>query len=219
MVALPAGTFLMGSPENEEGRSSAEGPQHRVTIEYRFALGRYPVTFEQYDHFCEMTKREKPDDAGWGRDRRPVINVSWEDARAYVGWLAKETDKPYRLPSEAEWEYCCRARWTDAPDVSANFDDSIGKTMPVYNYPSNTWGLYGMLGGIWEWMADLWHSNHDGAPCDGAPRLTGYHRDVRVLRGGSFLSIGAAIHCSVRAHAHQKRSGRNRGFRVARTEP
>jgi hypothetical protein len=109
MVVLPAGQFLMGSPPDEEGRSDAEGSQHKVTIKYRFALGRYAVTFAEYDHFCKVTAREKPADAGWGRGKRPVINVSWLDAKAYVGWLARDTGQPYRLPSEAEWEYACRA--------------------------------------------------------------------------------------------------------------
>ena len=102
----------MGSPPGEEGRDDDEGPQHRVEIGYRFALGRYAVTFDEYDHFCEVTRREKPEDEGWGRGRRPVIDVSWEDAREYVAWLSQETGEAYRLPSEAEWEYACRAGTT-----------------------------------------------------------------------------------------------------------
>jgi hypothetical protein len=109
MVTLPAGDFLMGSPESEEGRFLNEGPQHKITIGYRFAIGRDPVTFAEYDRFCDVTKREKPMDRGWGRGRHPVTNISWDDAQAYCGWLATETGKPYRLLSEAEWEYACRA--------------------------------------------------------------------------------------------------------------
>lgn len=112
LVALPAGEFLMGSPEKEEGRWDAEGPQHEVTIGRRFGIGRYPVTFDEYDHFCAAIKREKLRDQGWGRGRRPVIGVSWRDALDYCQWLAKETGQPYRLPSEAEWEYACRAGTT-----------------------------------------------------------------------------------------------------------
>jgi formylglycine-generating enzyme required for sulfatase activity len=155
MVALPAGEFLMGSPESEEGRYRDEGPQHRVTIGSRFAMGRYPVTFAEYDHFCDTTRRDKPEDQGWGRGRRPVINVSWSDAQAYCGWLAKEAGKSYRLPSEAEWEYACRAR-TAAPfsfgetitKNDANFGRNIGKTTEVGSFLPNSWRLYDMHGNL-----------------------------------------------------------------------
>lgn len=98
LVAIPAGEFMMGSPESEEGRFDVEGPQHRVMIGQRFAIGRYPVTFDEYDRFCEAQRREKPDGNGWGRGRRPVVNISWPDAQAYIGWLSQETDQTYRLP-------------------------------------------------------------------------------------------------------------------------
>ncbi|MEM7560769.1 MAG: SUMF1/EgtB/PvdO family nonheme iron enzyme, partial [Planctomycetota bacterium] len=109
LVAVKAGKFLMGSPESEEDRRESEGPQHEVTIGGSFAVGRYAVTFQEYDHFCERTRRKKPGDESWGRNRRPVINVSWKDATAYTEWLSQETGETYRLPSEAEWEYACRA--------------------------------------------------------------------------------------------------------------
>jgi formylglycine-generating enzyme required for sulfatase activity len=109
MVVIPSGSFLMGSPPGEEARAESEGPLHRVTIGKQFAIGKHAVTFAEYDHFCEVNKREKPADHGWGRGRRPVINVSWSDAVAFCEWLAKETEELYRLPSEAEWEYVCRA--------------------------------------------------------------------------------------------------------------
>jgi Sulfatase-modifying factor enzyme 1/TIR domain len=142
VVALPAGAFLMGSPENETGRYGDEGPQHQVTVGRRFAIGRYPVMFEEYDHFCVATQREKPADQDWGRGRRPVINVSWQDAVAYSEWLAKETGKPYRLLSEAEWEYACRAGTTrryafgDAiTPKDANYVESkLGRTTEVGAY-------------------------------------------------------------------------------------
>jgi formylglycine-generating enzyme required for sulfatase activity len=112
MMALPVGEFLMGSPKDEGGRASDEGPLHRVMIGRRCAIGRYPVTFDEYDHFCAATTRDKPADAGWGRSRRPVIDISWWGAVTYCKWLANETGQPYRLPSEAEWEYACRAGTT-----------------------------------------------------------------------------------------------------------
>jgi formylglycine-generating enzyme required for sulfatase activity len=135
VVALPAGEFLMGSPEGDMA------PQHRVVIGHRYAIGRYPVTFAEYDHFCEATSRKKPHDAGWGRGRRPVINVSWEDGKGYTEWLAKKTGKPYRLPSEAEWEYACRARTTTRywfgdtiTNQDAKYGGWFGKTTEVGSY-------------------------------------------------------------------------------------
>ncbi len=122
LVVIPAGRFVMGSPPEEAGRVENEGPQHQVMVP-RFALGRYAVTFEEYDHFCAATGRDRPEDLGWGRDRRPVINVSWHDAQAYVRWLSEATGAVYRLPSEAEWEYGCRAG-TETPF-------STGRTISV----------------------------------------------------------------------------------------
>ena len=112
LVVIPAGEFMMGSTDEEEGAYEDERPQHRVTIGRRSAIGRCPVTFAEYDRFCEAKQREKPEDQGWGRERRPVINVSWQDAQAYITWLSQETGRAYRLPSEAEWEYACRAGTT-----------------------------------------------------------------------------------------------------------
>ena len=109
MVVLPAGEFLMGSSKNEAGAGKDETPRHRVRIDQPFAMGRHPVTFREYDRYCEATGRNKPDDLGWGRLNRPVINVSWQEAADYAAWLSQQTGKVYRLPSEAEWEYAARA--------------------------------------------------------------------------------------------------------------
>ncbi len=115
MVVIPAGEFMMGSPESEDGRYSNEGPQHMVTIARPIAVGKYEVTFEEWDACVTAGGcKHKPDDAGWGRGGRPVINVSWDDAQAYLQWLSDKTGKPYRLLSEAEWEYAARAGTTTA---------------------------------------------------------------------------------------------------------
>ena len=228
MVALPAGEFLMGSPEGEEDRDDFEGPQHFVTIGYRLALGRYPVTFAEYDRFCAATRREPARDEGWGRARRPVINVSWQDAQAYVAWLAEETGFPYRLPSEAEWEYACRAGTTTrysfgdviAPK-QANYDRSNHrKTTEVGGYPADPWGLYDMRGNVWEWVEDVWHDTYQGAVCDGSAwtdneGLKPYRE--RVVRGGSWDSSSGDLRSAFRGWNYPDGRSCDLGFRVART--
>jgi formylglycine-generating enzyme required for sulfatase activity len=197
LVVIPAGEFMMGSPDQNEGRRRNEGPRHRVTIGRRFALGRYPVTFDEYDRFCEATRREKPGDEGWGRGRRPVINISWDDAQAYIAWLSQETGKTYRLPSEAEWEYACRAGTTtrysfgDAiTPQNANYGDSgLGRTSEVGTYPANPWKIHDMHGNVWEWLKDDWHENYQSAPTDGSAwkdAQKGREPRLCVLRGGSW---------------------------------
>lgn len=227
MVVIPAGDFMMGSPESEEGRSDWEGPQHKVTIGYRFALGRYPVTFDEYDHFCASTKRRKPPDQGWGRGRRPVINISWQDAVDYCDWLAQETSNHYRLPSEAEWEYAARAGTTTAyscgdtiTEKDANFDGKVGKTSELGAYPPNTWGLYEMHGNVSEWVEDLWHNNYQSQPDDGSAWTAGKSKglsQLRVGRGGSWKSDARVLRSANRGRYGPNNRGNKRGFRVART--
>jgi len=216
MVVIPSGRFLMGSPPDEPERMDSEGPQHEVIIQTPFALGVTAVTFADYDLFCRNTNRELPDDKGWGRETRPVIYVSWHDAQAYCAWLSQQTSQSYRLPSEAEWEYACRAG-TSTPfsfggnitPEQVNYDGNhpyVGgkkgqyrvKTVPVQSLPPNAWGLYEMYGNVWEWVQDEWHGNYNGAQSDGsawspASKPTGDGRVSatgvgRVLRGGSWVS-------------------------------
>jgi formylglycine-generating enzyme required for sulfatase activity len=220
MVTLEPGTFTMGSDER-----GAERPPHEVAIPARFQLGRYPVTFDEYDRFAEATGRKRPDDDGWGRARRPAINVSWEDARAYAEWLAKETKKPYRLPSEAEWEYACRAGTTtryafgdELTESQANFDHKIGKTTPVGDYPPNAWGLHDMHGNVWEWVEDCWNDSYQGAPGDGSARTEG-DCSRRVLRGGSWSYDPRVLRSANRSRSTSHYRYSSVGFRVARTLP
>jgi formylglycine-generating enzyme required for sulfatase activity len=224
MVVLPAGTFLMGSPETDKDASPWEKPQHRVTIGARFSVGRYPVTFEEYDRFVDETGSKRPDDRGWGRDRRPVINVSWQDAQAYVEWLGGETGEAYRLLSEAEWEYACRAgtetRYCFGDTITAkqaNIDKKVGKTTQVGSYPANPWGLYDLHGNVWEWVEDVWHKNYTGAPDDGRAWTEGGDSGRRVVRGGSWYSGPRFARSALRNGYRVGYRGPRLGFRVART--
>ncbi len=187
MVVIPAGSFIMGSPESENWRTNNEGPQHQVTFSRPFAIGRYAVTFDEYDVFCATAGREKPkDEKGSGRGRRPVINVSWDDAVHYCWWLSAQTGQTYRLPSEAEWEYACRAGTmtpfhfgeTISP-YHANYNSeydygggptspSRNQTVPVGSLPANPWGLYETHGNVDEWTEYCWNESDVGVEIDGS---------------------------------------------------
>ena len=200
MVVLPAGSFQMGSPSGETGRYSDEGPVRTVNISQRIAMGRYEVTFADYDRFVLAAGRVRPGDEGWGRGSRPVINVNWNEAKAYATWLSAQTGKTYRLPSEAEWEYAARAgtrtrySWGDAigrnrancRGCGSQWDDR--QTAPVGSFAANPFGLFDMHGNVWEWVEDCWHTNYyEGAPTDGSAWTSGCGSDVRaVVRDGSW---------------------------------
>jgi formylglycine-generating enzyme required for sulfatase activity len=231
MTVVPAGGFFMGSPTTEPGRDSNEGPQHPVTIAAQFAVGRYEVTFDEWnacvaDGGCNGYK---PSDEGWGGGRQPVINVSWEDANAYVTWLAKKTGKPYRLLSEAEYEYATRAGSTTAYP----WGDAIGKnnancsscgsqwdnkqTAPVGSFAANGFGLYDMAGNVWEWTQDCKHGDYNGAPTDGSAWSRGGDCSSRILRGGAFDNYPKLVRSADRAWLSSDDQSRDNGFRVART--
>ena len=207
MIVIPAGDFIMGAPATEEDSDDEERPQHKVVFARPFAVGRFAVTFDEWD-YCVADggcRRYRPTDRGWGRGRRPVINLWWEDARSYVKWLSDKTGKPYRLLSEAEREYVTRAGtttpfwWGSVLSTDrANYDGSftypfkIGEkgesrwmTLPVDSFDPNPWGLYQVHGNVYEWVDDCWHSNYVGAPDDGSAWTT---PDCarHVLRGGSW---------------------------------
>ncbi len=221
MVALPKGSFLMGSPDGVG--DGDERPQHYVQIGYRLAVGRYPVTFEEYDRFGAATGAPPPKDEGWGRGRRPVINVSWQDAQAYVRWLGEMTGQPYRLLSEAEWEYAARAgtttRYVFGEDISAeqaNFHFDVRQTTEVASYPANARGLHDMHGNVWEWVEDCWNDSYQGAPVNGSAWTTG-DCSRRVLRGGSWYVGPEYLRSADRIRNNPDNRGSVVGFRVART--
>jgi formylglycine-generating enzyme required for sulfatase activity len=230
LVVIPAGEFMMGSRGNEEGSHEEERPQHRVTISLPFAIGRYPVIFDEYDRFCEAKRRKRAADWDWSRGRKPVINVSWNDAQAYVAWLSQETGRAYRLPSEAEWEYACRAGTTTRYSFGhaitrqdANYYSGSGsarRTSEVGAYRPSPWGLYDMHGNVLEWVADDWHENYQGAPGDGlAWKGAGAGSGSRlcVLRGGSYNDSSGYCRSADRNGGGADYSGSSVGFRVART--
>jgi formylglycine-generating enzyme required for sulfatase activity len=247
MVVVPAGEFMMGSPEDEQERLSYEGPRHPVKISSPFAVGRYAVTFDEWDACaatgrCEAPSLSRAYDEGWGRGRRPVINVSWNDAKAYVSWLSTKTGLNYRLLSEAEREYVTRAGTTTpfwwgrsiSPDQAQyNSLSAYGggktrarianKTLPVDSFAPNPWGLYQVHGNILEWVEDCWHENYVGAPSDGTAWVTGDCR-FRVLRGGDWWLLAWHLRSAARfysepdccAIAERDSDKAADGFRVAR---
>lgn len=225
MVVLPAGEFLMGCfgtplrPDAEcHGR---EEPIRRVKIPRPFAVSKYEVTFEDYDRFTGATGRA--DDYGWGRGRRPAINVSWPEAQAYVEWLSRETGATYRLLSETEWEYAARAGSSarlDWGDNKANCG-SCGsqwdgeQSAPAGSFPANSWGLHDMLGNVDEWVQDCWNGDYIGAPSDGTAWIEG-NCERRVVRGGNWM-MGGAPRIPVRNRWPAGLQAEIVGFRVART--
>nr|VFK28952.1 MAG: Formylglycine-generating enzyme, required for sulfatase activity, contains SUMF1/FGE domain [Candidatus Kentron sp. MB]VFK33430.1 MAG: Formylglycine-generating enzyme, required for sulfatase activity, contains SUMF1/FGE domain [Candidatus Kentron sp. MB]VFK76164.1 MAG: Formylglycine-generating enzyme, required for sulfatase activity, contains SUMF1/FGE domain [Candidatus Kentron sp. MB] len=232
MQPIPVGEFLMGTHQGEGDKS--EHPQHRVRIMEPFALGTWPVTFDEYDHFCVATGHKKPQDQGWGRRRHPVIHVSWQDALDYCAWLSRETGHRYRLPSEAEWEYAARAGtrsrywWGDDFDEGngicpANCDDGASEsdtrqTSVVGSFAHNPFGLYDTAGNIWEWTADCWHDNYQNAPSDS--RAWGEQdlgdKTLRVVRGGSWNNAPFELRSASRDRYALDATYSLLGFRVAR---
>ena len=192
MVEIPGGTFQRG---DVHGIGTKEEQPVRKVILRPFKIGKYEVTFQEYDRYVELTGRQRPSDRGRGLERHPVINVSWNDAVAYAKWLSHATGKFYRLPTEVEWEYAARSGGKD--DIWSGTSNEehlaeyavVGKrrTEPVGSRKPNSLELYDMSGNVWEWVEDCWHSNYDGAPTDGSGWLEANGGDCgqRVLRGGS----------------------------------
>ena len=230
MVVVPAGRFTMGSSANEPGRDIDEGPEHSVTIAEPLAVGRFPLTFEEWDA-CVADggcNGYEPGDQGWGRGRQPVINVSWGNATAYVAWLSHKTGKGYRLLSEAEWEYAKRAGSTTAyywgdriGEGNANCHGCGSKwdnvqTSPVGSFTANAFGLYDMAGNVWQWVQDCYHASYDQAPTNGLA-WNSENCIRRVVRGGSWISYPQLLRSAGRFWNNPDSRGNLLGFRVART--
>ena len=238
MVVVPAGSFMMGSPAHEEERSESEGPQRQVTISQPFAVGMYEVTFAEWDACVNdgACNGSRPDDEGWGRGQRPVIYVDWEDARAYGRWLSQRTGQPYRLLSEAEWEYVARAGSTtpfhlgeSISPSQANYNGHYtygggeqgeyrNQTVPVGSFGPNGFGLYEVHGNVWEWVQDCWNKNYNGAPSDSEAWET-ENCGRRVLRGGSWSYAPQDLRSANRYGVTSTLRINSVGFRVARALP
>ena len=235
VVVVPSGSFKMGSRSAEIGRSGNEGPVHRVAVGKAFAVGVYEVTFTEWDA-CRWDGgcAHNPGDRGWGRGKRPVINVSWTDAREYVAWLSRKTGKRYRLLSESEWEYVARAGTTTpfhyGSTVSAeqaNYDGNYTygsgrkgryreRTVPAGSFPANAFGLHDVHGNVSEWVEDCWNRDYEGAPGNGSAWVRG-DCSRRVLRGGSWGNGPQNLRSANRVRNPAGFRYYYAGFRVART--
>jgi formylglycine-generating enzyme required for sulfatase activity len=255
MLHLPAGRFLMGSPADEPGRYVDEGPQHEVQLK-EFFLSQTPITQAQWRAVAQWQRREYEDGELWPEaldadpvaklddaerfagEQRPVVNVSWHDAMAFCQRLRLRTGKNYTLPSEAQWEYACRAGTTtpfhcgatistklanyDGSDVYGDGEkgDYRQQTTDVFSFPANAWGLHDMHGNVWEWCADHWHDNYEGAPEDGRAWIDeeakGNKNDMdrRLLRGGSWFSIPGYCRSAYRNDGPPGFRSNSIGFRV-----
>lgn len=262
MIGVPAGNFVMGSPAGESGRFDNEGPQHVVSIK-AFALGKYPVTSEQFIAFLRDTGYQPAPcnpilDMKWSVPKRglafppstaeppkwPAVCIDWRDAEAYIAWLNEKVHRerpslgnrkgPYRLPTEAEWEYAARAgtktaRWwgdeigtnkTNCNGCGSRWDNHV--LADVDAFPPNPFGLYGMLGNAWEWTADCWHPNYVGAPRDGSAWTSG-DCTRHVVRGGSWDNLPIFVRSATRSGSMHNGGEYDysslAGFRLARDLP
>jgi formylglycine-generating enzyme required for sulfatase activity len=260
MVVIPAGSFVMGSPDGEtpvvgldgkpksdpvapaeKGRRGDEGPQHEVSIA-RFAVGNFDVTWEAWDRCVALGGCSMPSDQGFGRGKRPLINVSWDEAKVYIDWLSRLTGKSYRLLTEAEWEYTARAgtqttyyfgdaageicRFANVADQSFKRDGGIGEiadcddrfvfNSPTGSFPPNKFGLYDMAGNVFQWVQDCYVESYADAPSDGSA-VRGKEGCPRVLRGGSWFFQPDYARAAGRVRGIPDYRGYGIGFRAARS--
>ncbi len=246
LMHIPGGVLRMGSPEQEKDRWSSEGPQHWVRVPADFFMGRFPVTQAQWRAIAVLpavARELNPDPAAFKGANRPVECVSWYDAVEFCARLSQATQRDYRLPTEAEWEYACRAGTTTPfafgetiTTELANYDgnytygggpkgENRNQTTEVGRFPANAWGLYDMHGNVWEWCLDHWHDNYEDKPEEikqngRIPWL--YNQEVieeeersRSLRGGSWGYSPWSCRSAYRGHLHPGNGYHNGGFRVA----
>ncbi len=245
MVIVPPGSFTMGSPSDERGRDDDEGPQRAVTIGRPLAVGKFEVTAAENWACVEDKACNKDDGTRWERGH-PIVNVTWDAAVRYTEWLQDKTGKRYRLLTEAEWEYAARAGsetpryWGASDDKACQYgdvsnpatkakygdkwlkwdvftcDDGYVETSPPGRFKPNAFGLYDMLGNVWEWVQDCYKDSYQGAPTDGSAVLPA-SCEQRVLRGGSWASVPRFVRSANRGWYAPSTRDNSVGFRVART--
>jgi len=249
MTLIPSGTFLMGSPDDELDRNDDESPQHRVTVP-SFFMGRYPITQAQWRVVAgwEPVERkldnnpsrfqEEPAKGNFSRWDRPVENVSWYDAKEFCARLSQRTTKEYQLPSEAEWEYACRAGTTtpfhfgkiittDYVNYNGNYTygespkgEYRQQTTPVgYFQVANAFGLYDMHGNVYEWCEDDYHKSYENAPTDGSAWLSSDNNNTKTIRGGCWNYFPYNCRCSCRFNYYPDLRGNVMGLRVVGVVP
>ncbi len=225
MIVLRGGNFRRGDLQGDG--DTDEQPAKPISLK-PYAIGMYEVTFQEYDHFCDNTRRKRPDDGGWGRGRRPVVNISWNDASAYAAWLGGQTGKNYRLPSDAEWEFAARAGsasrfwwgnqhaqgYANCAECGSLWDAEM--TSPVGRFKPNPFGLHDTAGNVFEWVADCWNDSFEHAPEDGGA-LKKKDCGIRVIRGGAWSFPAKEIRSANRWRDFQPRSSDDTGFRLARS--
>ena len=229
MIVRPSGSFTVGSPITEKNRTRWEGPQHTVTISKPLAVSKYVLTFADWDA-CVSFGNCDPNivDSGFGRGRQPVINITWNDATLYLNWLSQMTGKSYRLLSDAEYEFAARAGtqtvfpWVDELGHNNANCDGCGspwdnkQPAPVGSFPPNRFGLYEMVGNVWQWVEDCWHNSFEGATADGSPWIADGNCIYRVDRGAGWSGSPEIPRAALRDRDSLGTRGPNIGFRVAR---
>ena len=239
MVAIPAGTFTMGSPRSESGHDQDEGPQHQVNVP-AFLMGKYAITQAQWKAVAalpQVNRGLKPDPSHFKGSHHPVEQVSWLETVEFCDRLSRHTERDYRLPSEAEWEYaCCAGTITPfycGKTISTELANYYGestynngpkgvnrqKTTPVGSFPANAFGLYDMHGNVWEWCLDHWHETYEGAPTDGSIWLSENDNGYRILRGGSWGFNPEVCRSAYRGRYDPGLRNGNIGFRVVLPAP
>ena len=228
LMLIPAGEFVMGAPDGEPESDDSERPQHRVKLP-QFLMGRYPVTQAQWRVVAGYDRVEidlKPSPSEFKGDDLPVEQVNWHQAVEFCQRLSVKTKKNYHLPSEAQWEYACRAETTTAYHFGdqlttelANYEASVGQTTAVGTYPANGWGLFDMHGNVWEWCQDHWHDSYEGAPTDGSAWIEGGDSEYRVIRGGSWIYNPRVCRSAYRFNGGPGYVFNDFGFRVCCSAP